>query len=481
MPQDSEELPLLDRNASVSLQQQLSSYHERQRKRQQRRYRSRTVGRATVGFLAALLLTLLLVVLSWPAQHNQHALELHSLLDEYQHTRNFSGVVRLSHNGQKKLQQAMGFANVPFKQPMEEHSVFPMGAHIQLLMAVAMHQLQERGLVELQRSVSEHWTEQDWQNFGLETNRTTWCPTLELEDECQVVTFEHLLYMGSGISSHEGDMLSTMGAFGLQIGTFIDKPLAFKPGTSYKYATENYVLLAYMVEKLSRLTMEEYLEQHIFQPLGLKRTTFDPLLQTVDIQHALVDQYVQFYAHRQPNGSYNARTGDSSSNNLSEPIVVAEKHLQHMSTGSCAIYEGRENSLHGLLSTGKDMHKIYTDLFHEQGRHSKLLKAHSIAQIVQTRNPAYPAFGQGIGVEFEEQPKEVAQESDWPAKITFCGSTACSTTCMAMQLPAINMSIIASAFTNDVRLFFPSVNAFHAYKPQRLPQAAKLCDREGCV
>ncbi|CAH0492114.1 unnamed protein product [Peronospora farinosa] len=461
MPQTNEELPLVN----ASLQQQLSSYHERQRTRQQHHHRARTVGRAAVGFLAASLLTLLLVTLSWPAQHNERALELHTLLDAYEHAKNFSGVVRLSRNGEKQLQQAMGLANVPFKQPMEEHSVFPMGAHMQLLIAVALHQLQEKGLVDLTRSVSEHWTEEDWLAFQLETNRTTWCPTLETESECQVVTFDHLLYMGSGIGSEDTDMLETMGAYGVQIGTFLDKPLAFKPGTNYKFSNENYVLLAYMVEKLSQLTMQEYLQQHIFQPLGLTLTTFDPFHGAIDVRHAQVDQYVQFYAPRQLNGSDIAV--NSNSNSSSRSKVVDEKHLHHMSTGSCAIYEGRVNRLDGLLSTGKDMHKLYTDLFHEQGHHSKLLQAHSIAQIVQTRNPAYPAFGQGIGVDYKEQPKGAVKTSKWPTKITFCGSTACSTTCMAMQIPLANLSIVASAFTNNVRLYFSSIDAFDAYKPRK--------------
>ncbi|POM69266.1 Beta-lactamase, partial [Phytophthora palmivora] len=158
---DEEQLPLVHRDGSSagdSLQRQLSSYHERQRARQKRRSRSKTVGRATVGFLAASLLTLLLVALSWPAQRNERALELRNLLDAYQNAKNFSGVVRLSHNGQKKLQQAMGLANVPFNQAMEEHSIFPMGAHVQLLTAVAMHQLQEKGLVDLEKPVDEYWT-----------------------------------------------------------------------------------------------------------------------------------------------------------------------------------------------------------------------------------------------------------------------------------------------------------------------------------
>ncbi|KAF4141868.1 Beta-lactamase [Phytophthora infestans] len=449
---DDEQLPLVNRDASDSLQQQLSSYHERQRSRQQRRQRSKTVGRATVGFLAASLLTLLLVALSWPAQRNERALELRTLLDAYQHAKNFSGVVRLSHNGQKKLQQAMGSANVPFKQPMEEHSVFPMGANVQLLVAVAMYQLQEKGLVELHKPVDEYWTVTDWRAFG--KNQT--CFKVQESDECDHVTFQHLLYMGSGIQSTSGERMQSLEQ---QIGAFIGAPLAFKPGTSYRYAEANYVLLAYMVERLSGLKLGEYLDTHVFQVLGLKLTTYDPYDGALRVRHGLVDQYVQFYAHRTPNA-----TADTASDSSSGTQVVPEKHLQHMSTGSCAIYQTLDQSLRGLQSTGKDMHKIYTDLFHAHGHHSKLLQAKSIALIVGTRNPAYPAFAQGIGVDFEENPG--ARAADWPAKIAFCGSTACSTTCMAMQMPAANMSIVASAFSNDVRLYFPSVDAFFAYKPR---------------
>ncbi|KAG6610662.1 putative beta lactamase-like protein [Phytophthora cinnamomi] len=470
---DAEQLPLVHRDGSGSgaaagsdsLQQQLSSYHERQRARQKRRHRSKTVGRATVGFLAASLLALLLVALSWPAQRNERALELRTLLDAYEHARNFSGVVRLSHNGQKKLQQAMGLANVPFAQPMREHSVFPMGAHVQLLTAVAMYQLQEKRVVALERPVGEYLTVKDWKEFGVLKNQTVWCPKVGKAGGCEQVTFQHLLYMGSGIQSREtkrAQTLETMGSFGRQVGEFIDAPLAFKPGTSYKFADENYVLLAYMVEKLSGLPFGEYLEKHVFNVLGLKLTTFDPFAGALGARHGLVDQYVQFYAHRKPNVSDSESS--SASDSSSGPSQIAEKHLHRMGTGSCAIYQGLSNSLHGLQSTGKDMHKIYTDLFHEHGHQSKLLQPKSIEQILNTRNPAFPAFGQGIGVDFEETQPGVT--STWPAKIAFCGSTACTTTCMAMQMPAANMSIVASAFSNDVRLYFPSLDAFHAYKPR---------------
>ncbi|KAG7399268.1 hypothetical protein PHYBOEH_009194 [Phytophthora boehmeriae] len=480
-----EQLPLVSRDgAGDSLQQQLSSYHQRQRARQRRRDRTRTVGRATVGFLAAALLALLLIALSWPAQRrNERAVELTTLLDAYREAKNFSGVVRLSHNGQKKLQVAMGKANVPLNDPMKEHSVFPMGAHVQLVTAVALYQLQERGAVQLDKPIGAYLTPQDWEAFGFNADsRTSWCPRVGGTAECQQMTFQHLLYMGSGIKSEETlrrGPLYALGSLGRQIGSFINAPLAFKPGTNYSYSDDNYVLLAYMVERLSGLSFGGYLQTHIFKPLNLKFTSYDPYAGALGVQKGLVDEYVQYYAHREPNITASASGSKSSSG----PSAVIEKKMHHMATGTCQLYQDLGSSVQGLQSTGKDMHRLYTDLFHEHGRHSKLLNMKSIAQIVSIRNPAYTAFAQGIGVSFDDDQsgEEIVGVKDtaWPSKIMFCGSTACTTTCMTMQTPSSNMSIIASAFTNDVRLLFSSVDAFRAYKPREFLEKRDPIMKEG--
>ncbi|RLN90205.1 hypothetical protein BBJ28_00001880 [Nothophytophthora sp. Chile5] len=470
---DEEHLPLVHRDGAGngasngdSLQEQLSSYHKRQRERQQRRERTRHIGRATLGFLAAALVTLLLVALSWPSHHpSARAVELETLMNLYRHAKNFSGVVRLSHNGQKTFQEAMGRANVPLSDAMKEHSVFPMGSHAQLFTSVALYQLQEQGVVELSKPVNSYLTSSDLKAFGA-INQTQWCPTLADKTECEQLTFEQLLYMGSGLvdlDPHRKRSLTTLGDLGEQVGAFINEPLAFKPGSNYSYSDANYVLLAYMVEKMSGESYREYVKKHICHPVGMKDTSYDPYNGVLGIQHGLVDQYVQYYAHREPNDSTSA---SGSGSNAAE-----ETHMHHMTTGTCQAYQDMGNGVHGLQSTGKDMHKLYTDLFHKHGRHSKLLSADSIEKIVHLRNPTYPSFAQGIGVDFEEEEDTEALAQDdiagnWPAKIAFCGSTACSTTCMAMQMPSANQSIVASAFTNDVRLLFPSEEAFHNYKPR---------------
>lgn len=52
--------------------------------------------------------------------------------------------------------------------------------------------------------------------------------------------------------------------------------MEFAPGTDYKYCNTNTVLLGMVVEKISGLSLADYLQQNIFDPLGLDATSYPP-------------------------------------------------------------------------------------------------------------------------------------------------------------------------------------------------------------
>jgi len=54
------------------------------------------------------------------------------------------------------------------------------------------------------------------------------------------------------------------------------QPMAFPPGTKYQYSNTNTVLLGMVVEKVTGLSFGDYLQQHIFDPLGLSQTSYPP-------------------------------------------------------------------------------------------------------------------------------------------------------------------------------------------------------------
>jgi CubicO group peptidase (beta-lactamase class C family) len=48
--------------------------------------------------------------------------------------------------------------------------------------------------------------------------------------------------------------------------------LSFKPGTAFEYNNSGYVLLALVIERVSKQTYPEFIKTNIFIPLGMNHT-----------------------------------------------------------------------------------------------------------------------------------------------------------------------------------------------------------------
>ncbi|WP_147590144.1 penicillin binding protein PBP4B [Clostridium polynesiense] len=54
-------------------------------------------------------------------------------------------------------------------------------------------------------------------------------------------------------------------------------PLAYVPGTKVVYSDTDYMLLGLIIEKITGMRQDEYVEKEIYKPLGLKNTMYNPL------------------------------------------------------------------------------------------------------------------------------------------------------------------------------------------------------------
>jgi CubicO group peptidase (beta-lactamase class C family) len=59
------------------------------------------------------------------------------------------------------------------------------------------------------------------------------------------------------------------------VARFRDKPLDFEPGEKWSYSNSGYVLLGYLIEKITGASYEKFLQENIFTPLGMKDTGYD--------------------------------------------------------------------------------------------------------------------------------------------------------------------------------------------------------------
>lgn len=57
----------------------------------------------------------------------------------------------------------------------------------------------------------------------------------------------------------------------------IDTPLEYVPGTKTMYSDVDYILLGFIIEKISGQNLDEYMKENYYKPLGLTHITFNPL------------------------------------------------------------------------------------------------------------------------------------------------------------------------------------------------------------
>lgn len=158
------------------------------------------------------------------------------------------------------LRGGYGQANLELAVPMQADSNMRLASLTKQFTAVAVLQLVQEGKITLQHKVGQVLPEY---------------PAVGRD-----ITIHQLLTHSSGIPN-----LSRMPEFKenkakdaelpdlLQL--FSAKPLQFKPGSRFNYSNSNYVLLSAIIEKASGQTYADYLQQHIFQPLGMKDTMYD--------------------------------------------------------------------------------------------------------------------------------------------------------------------------------------------------------------
>lgn len=168
----------------------------------------------------------------------------------------FSGTVLVARNGTVLLSKGYGMANYEFSIPNTPETVFPIGSNTKQFTAAAIMKLQEQGRLNVTDPVSR------------------FIPEAPLWKDIRIY---HLLNHTSGIPSDGGFEATdpTMIALPDLVHRIAALPLTFEPGTNYTYSNNGYIALAYIIEKASGKTYDEYLRETIFRPAGMNSTGQD--------------------------------------------------------------------------------------------------------------------------------------------------------------------------------------------------------------
>jgi CubicO group peptidase (beta-lactamase class C family) len=171
------------------------------------------------------------------------------------------GIVLVAQGGKVLLEKGYGLANLATSAPITVSTRFRIGSITKQFTAAAILKLHEQGRLSLQDRLSKFIP--DWPHG----------------DE---VTLHQLLNHTSGIHdyTHKPDFAeNTKARIALEdlMRSFKNDPLDFAPGRKFLYDNSGYVLLKYIVEKVSGSTYEHYLRTTFFEPLAMKHTGIYPV------------------------------------------------------------------------------------------------------------------------------------------------------------------------------------------------------------
>jgi CubicO group peptidase (beta-lactamase class C family) len=152
-----------------------------------------------------------------------------------------------------------GAADLESGTQINRDTLFHIASLAKQFTALAILQLKEQGLLQLDHVIENYWPEFSLKNHG--------------------ITIRHLLNHTSGIHD-QWSLLEWAGWRKNSVITTDDvieiisrlRQVQFSPGTRFRYCNTGYTILAYLVSSLTGMPFHQYVQQYIFIPLGMSNS-----------------------------------------------------------------------------------------------------------------------------------------------------------------------------------------------------------------
>lgn len=208
---------------------------------------------------------------------------MHARLKEFVDAGKHAGIVSLiARNGQIVDWQAWGHRDREARLPMEKDTLFRVYSMTKLITSTAIMQLHERALLKLDDPVDKHLPALAKRQVMI--GGTAEAP--QLEPAKRAITIKDLLTHAAGYiypgmfgkSPIDGIYEAAGVAKAQTLDEFVERlakvPLQHQPGERFSYGVNTDVLGA-VVAKVSGLSLEQYVAEHITGPLKMADTAFD--------------------------------------------------------------------------------------------------------------------------------------------------------------------------------------------------------------
>jgi CubicO group peptidase (beta-lactamase class C family) len=207
-----------------------------------------------------------------------------------------AGAVALVADREKVLSvTAVGFADIEAKKPMTEDAVFWIASQSKGMTAAAVMMLVDEGKLSLDDPVEKYLPEfkgqrvaapkaavkpepKDRKTGKVAEAKAAPAPEPEPVAAIHPITIREVLSHVSGLPFASAVEKPTLDGLPLAeaVKSYARAPLATQPGTHYQYSNAGINTAARVLEVVSGMPYEEFMQQRLFDPLGMKDTTFWP-------------------------------------------------------------------------------------------------------------------------------------------------------------------------------------------------------------
>lgn len=187
-------------------------------------------------------------------------------------------VVAIVRNGKLVYRAARGSMDVAADKPMRSDAIFRIASMTKPITSVALMQLWERGLFQLQDPVAKFLPA--FANVQVEQSEAAGATVLVAPE--RAITIRDLLTHTAGLgNNYRGNVERYRSVMRVRptddnasfIARLAGLPLNYHPGTQWQYSAATDVV-GHLVEVISGQPLDAYFAEHIFAPLGMTDTAF---------------------------------------------------------------------------------------------------------------------------------------------------------------------------------------------------------------
>lgn len=174
-----------------------------------------------------------------------------------------AGAVTVVLNKDKVLHlDSVGFADVAEQRPMTADSLFWIASMTKPVTGVAILMFQDEGKLKVSDPVAKYIPE----FADLKT------PSGKPAN----LTITHILTHTSGLGEATGSAARQAKTLTELVPLWLAKPTSFEPGEKWSYCQSGINAAGRIVEVVSGMSFDQFLQKRLFDPLGMKNTTFYP-------------------------------------------------------------------------------------------------------------------------------------------------------------------------------------------------------------